>query len=105
MKLKWCIEDYKRHKKEFDKKIEEERSSPHTNDMEDGDWGYILPWCFDYNNSVPLYNTRIYPEPFGTRELFIEKKMDGKFYWHHSNYSYNDEFKPKMLKKWWQFWI
>lgn len=109
MKLPWCIEAEKRRIEEEERRIAQEKAMFHTDDMEVGDWGYIIGWAFDYEKRVPFYNTIVHPISYGTASLKIFKFDDNTFsYWPES---YKKEYSCKAqgrlsvaTKKWYEFW-
>jgi hypothetical protein len=85
MKLPWAIKAEEERIAREKRRKEEYDNAPKVRDMEEGDWGYILPWEFDYavNMVISPKSVVIYENPAGTRSLFIKKLANGTFHYEH----------------------
>lgn len=79
MKLPWCIEEEKRRIAREKEWAEKSKNAIRVRDMEEGDWGYIVPWAFDFETNTPDPMAEIHPNKHGTVSLWIYKESGGKF--------------------------
>jgi hypothetical protein len=106
MKLPWCIEEEKRRIAREKEWAEKSKNAIRVRDMEEGDWGYIVPWEFDFETNTPDPMAEIYADEDGTASLWIHKRKEGGFEYHSrdlKNDIESDKRKHKIYTiTWWQ---